>query len=79
MPPSQAVRSTDTVLLLLPCGRDGLGSVFQVQVTAALQLTLLFLSAAGTASVCLSILAFSRAPQGHRQVLQPQVAMGAGV
>lgn len=70
MPPSQAVRSTGTILLLLPCGRAGLGSVSQVQVTVALQLTLLFLSAARTVSVCLSImvLAFSRTPQGHRQV-----------
>lgn len=55
MPPSQAVRSTGTILLLVPWGTAGLGSVFQVQVTVELQLTLLFLSAAGTESVCLSI------------------------
>lgn len=81
MSPSQAARSTGTILLLLPRGRAGLGSVLQVQVTVVLQLTLLFLSAAGTVSVCLSIRG-SGLQQGshrHRQVLQPQVALGAGV
>lgn len=47
MPPSQAVRSTGTIL--------GRGLFFQAQVTVTLQLTLLFLCAAGTVSVCLSI------------------------
>lgn len=75
MPPSQAVRSTGTIL-----GRD---LFFQAQVTVTLQLTLLFLCAAATVSVCLSVHPWFWLSAGlHRDTgrwLQPQVAVGAGV
>lgn len=59
MAPSWAARPTGSILLLVPCGTAGLESAPWVQVAVALQILLLFLSAVGTASVCLSICGFS--------------------
>lgn len=57
--PRWAAESTGPILLLVPCGMVGLGSALQVWVAVALQLTPLFLSAARTVSVRLSICGFS--------------------
>lgn len=59
MLPRWAAECTGPILLLVPCGMAGLGSTLQVWVAVALQFTLLFLSAARTVSVCLSICGFS--------------------
>lgn len=57
MAPSWAARAMGPILLPVLCGTAGLGSTPWVQVAMALQV--FFLSAAGTASVCLSVCGFS--------------------